>query len=339
MREPAGYTLRPYRNADVDSVVALLNAASAQSMRIRRAVVDSAGHPRLARYVPPTSEKIVAVDAQDLPIGYLYLVPSERNILYEIGGAVHPDQWGRGVGRLLITWAIERATVLAKQAPPGVNVMLQTNLFAAEHAARQLVTQLGFAKAREWVHMVIDLNAPPELPELPSSLLIRPMDLENDWEQVGPALDAAFADHWGTIMLTADDDHDNQDDNDDHDDDSPVDSSYSNAPGVCFIAQAGDTLVGGILCNAKLAERDDSGRIGSMFVRPEFRRQGIGRALILRAFQAFWRRGVRRIILDTDARSFTAAPRFYAQVGMRPYRHEYLYERAIRPGREVRRLG
>ena len=135
------------------------------------------------------------------------------------------------------------------------------------------------------------------------------------------------ADHWGTIVR-ASDDADDADDNDDKQD-IPVDRSYSNAPGVCFIAQTDDTVVGGILCNAKLAERDDTGRVGSMFVRPEYRRQGIGRALILTAFQAFWRRGVRRITLDTDARSFTAAPSFYTHVGMRPYRQEYLYEREI----------
>ena len=254
-----------------------------------------------------------------------------------MGGAVHPDHWSCSVGTLLIAWAIERATVLAEQAPLGVKVILQTNVFAAEHAAIRLLTHLGFAEAREWVHMVVDLDGPPPSPELPIPLLIRPMDLENDWDLVGPAMNAAFADHWGTITLTPDDNND--DDNGDEDDpDTPVDTSYSNAPGVCFIAQAGDTVVGRILCNAKLAERDDTGRVGSMFIRPEYRRQGIGRALIVTAFQAFWQRGIRRIILDTDARSFTAAPSFYAHVGMQPYRQEYLYEREIRSGREVRRL-
>jgi mycothiol synthase len=92
------------------------------------------------------------------------------------------------------------------------------------------------------------------------------------------------------------------------------------------------------LCNAKLVERDDTGRVGSMFVRPPYRRQGIGRALMLSAFQAFWQRGVRRVILDTDTHSFTAAPRFYAHLGMRPYRWEFLYEKEVRPGKEVRRL-
>ena len=49
---------------------------------------------------------------------------------------------------------------------------MQTNLFAAEQAAIRLLKHLDFAEAREWVHMVIELDAPPELPELSSRLLI-----------------------------------------------------------------------------------------------------------------------------------------------------------------------
>ena len=100
----------------------------------------------------------------------------------------------------------------------------------------------------------------------------------------------------------------------------------------------GDTVVGGILCNARLVERDDAGRVGSMFVVPQYRRRGAGRALMLAAFNAFWQRGVQHIILDTDASSLTDAPKFYMSLGMQVYRRELLYEKEIRPGREARRL-
>lgn len=67
-------------------------------------------------------------------------------------------------------------------------------------------------------------------------------------------------------------------------------------------------VVGGVLCNDKLVERSATGRVGSVFVRPHYRRQGLGRALMLTAFAAFWQRGVRRTILDMDAESVTHAP-------------------------------
>ena len=161
------------------------------------------------------------------------------------------------------------------------------------------------------------------------------MDLEHDWGIVEPAMDDAFADHWGAILPL--------EESLPVEEETPVgdvteDESYSNTPGLCFVVVDGDMVAGGILCNGKLVERRDSGRVGSLFVRSRYRRQGIGRALMLAAFGEFWRRGAHRIITDTDANSFTEAPKLYTNLGMRPYRSEFSYEKEIRPGREVRRL-
>ena len=99
-----------------------------------------------------------------------------------------------------------------------------------------------------------------------------------------------------------------------------------------------DRVIGGVLCNARVVERSDTGRVGSMFVVPAHRRQGVGRALMLTALTAFYRAGVRRVVLDTDAASFTSAPTFYQRLGMEPYRRELVLERGVRAGRDVRRL-
>jgi GNAT superfamily N-acetyltransferase len=342
MTQYSNVAIRPYDDADAPLVVQLINAAVARTIGVRRAVVDAVGQVRLMRYVPVNSERVVAVDAHNVPIGYVYLAPMEQYILNETGGAVHPNHWGRGIGTELVEWATRRATELAERAPNDVSVLLQVNLFDAEQEAIQLFSQQAFSRVREWVHMVIDLDTPPAEPTLPHGLTLRPMDLDNDWDVVGPAMDAAYADHWGVIPtapagLEGDDADDPELDADDEEA-PPSDTSYSNAPGACFIVLDGDMVVGGILCNAKLVERDDSGRVGSLFVRPTYRRQGIGRALMLAAFQAFWRHGIRRVILDTDKHSFTGAPWFYEHVGMRAYRVEWLYEKIVRPGLEVRRL-
>ena len=329
-------TLRPYRRADAPYVVDVVNADAAQTIGVRRAVVDGVGNVRLSRYVPLTSEKVVALDGHGEIIGYAYLNSSDHGIIGEVGGAVHPKHWGRGVGTMLLDWAEQRARALTHRTPPGVKTVLQANVYQAQQAAIQLLTQRGFAKVREWAHLVIDMAEPPPVPALPDDIIIRAMDLDEDWDIVGPAMDEAFFDHWGTISVpsaaTSSGEEQPQEALE------PEDDSYSNAPGLCFIALAGDTVAGGILCNARLVERDDTGRVGSLFVRPQYRRQGIGQALILTAFNAFWQRGVQRVITDTDAESFTETPKFYARVGMRLYRREYLYEKEVRPGIEVRRL-
>lgn len=336
MASSSQITLRPYTPGDAPAVVELINAAAYATSGLRRAVVDGVGAIRLARYVPAAAERIVAANAENLLVGYAYLAPMDYSILFETGGAVHPAYQGHGIGSRLVAWARERATTLAEQAPNGVQVLLQANLLETEQPAIALYTEHGFERVREWVHMQIEFDNPPPAPQLPSHLTARPMDLEQDWEIVGPAMDEAFADHWGTIppLPEAAETSDEQPE----EDDIPVDSSYSNAPGFCFIICDNQAVVGGVLCNAKLVERSDTGRVGSIFVRPSYRKQGIGRALMAIAFGAFWEQGVRRVILDTDSQSFTAAPRFYQSLGMRPYRREWLYEAIVRPGRELRRL-
>jgi len=59
---------------------------------------------------------------------------------------------------------------------------------------------------------------------------------------------------------------------------------------------------------------------------------------MLSAFHAFYQSGMYRIILDTDSQSFTKSSKFYTSLGMNIYRHEFLYEKEIRAGQEIRRL-
>lgn len=334
------FNLRPYTSSDVQAVVDVINADSQKTLGYTRALMDGVGNLRMVRYVPPSSDKVVAVNEQGKIVGYAYVADKENGIVTEVGGAAHPVYWGKGIGQLLVAWAEERAQVLSQHAPTGVRTVLQANLFETEQEAIKLFTESGYAKTREWVHMSLEMDQPLPDPSLPEPLTLREMDLDQDWDIVGSAMDEAFADHWGAIQLPATDEEpvEEVDDEDEEAGESPSDDSFSNAPGYCFLVLDGDKVAGGILCNAKLVERTDTGRVGSVFVRREYRRRGIGQTLMKTAFNTFWQKGVKRIILDTDAESFSESTKFYSGLGMKPYRREFLYEKEIRPGREVRRL-
>jgi len=329
------YHLRPYTSSDAQAVVDVINAASMHELGFPRAVVDAVGNIRHQRYVPLSSEKVIAVNDKDEIVGYAYLADKENGIVTETGGAVNPDSWGQGIGQLLLAWAEENARVLSKQAPGGIRTVLQVNLFENEKSAIQLFYELGYTKVREWTHMELIMNEPIRIPPPLDGLVLREMDLDNDWGIVGPAMDDAFADHWGAILLPAEDKTREEEVDDD---DTPSDESFSNAPGYCFIVLDDEAIAGGILCNAKLVERKNTGRVGSVFVREAYRRKKIGSALMQTAFNAFWNNGIKRIILDTDSESFSKSTKFYSRLGMKPYRREFLYEKEIHPGREVRRL-
>ena len=333
------FELRPFTSSDVPAVVDILNAASMRTVGFPRAVVDAVGNIWSHRFVPFTSEKVVAINDRNELIGYAYFTSSDKNIVAETGGAVHPDYWRQGVGAALLGWAEARAAEASHHAPEGLRTVLQTSPYDSETEVISFLRQHGYAPVREWVHLAIDLKEPPAVSALPHHLTLREMDLDNDWELVGPAMDEAFTDHWGNIAVEFLESEQVEKPADEEESaDMPRDESFSNAPGYCFIVLDGSVVAGGILCNAKLVERNDTGRVGSIFVRPAYRKRGIARALMLTAFDAFWKNGFRRVITDTDANSFTDSTRLYKGVGMKPYRSEFTFEKEIRPGKEARRL-
>ncbi|HQU35413.1 MAG TPA: GNAT family N-acetyltransferase [Anaerolineales bacterium] len=326
------YTLRHYTSADAPQVVDMLNANRANP----RAVVDGAGNIRLIRYVPFSSSKVVVEDEQKNIVGYAYVADKENNFVFETGGGVRPDHWNTGVGSMLIQWAEEEAFQLSANAPKGVRCVLQVNIFESDDEAIRLFEEAGFSNIRTWAHYDIQLKS--EHP-LSGDMKIRSFDLDNDddWDLVSPVQDAAFMDHWGAYSLPPLESAEPEVE-ENHEDEPVIDPSYSNAQGYCFIAFVGDEAAGGILCNAKLVEFPNTGRVGSVFTNPKFRRKGVGKNLMLSAFNAFYQNGMRRVILDTDAQSFTDSAKFYTSFGMKIYRREFLYEKEIRAGEEIRRL-
>jgi mycothiol synthase len=332
--------LRPYTPLDAQAVVDLINASSMRAVGFPRAVVDAVGNLWAYRFVPFSSEKIVAINKDNEVIGYANFASEDDHITFETGGSVHPDHWEKGIGSDLLHWTEEKAKDSSRQAPADVKTVLQTSFFEKEHGAIKLFKDHGYAPVREWIHLVLEMDDRPFIPPLPSNLTLREMDLDNDWDIVGPAMDEAFADHWGSIPAEFLESETNKKE-ENHEEEAieqPLDDSYSNAPGYCFIVLDDETVAGGILCNAKLVERTDTVRVGSLFVRPAYRRRGIAQTLMLTAFDAFWKNGFRRVITDTDLNSFTDSTKLYTGLGMKPYRSEFTYEKEIRPGKEVRRL-
>src|SRR5439155_16187498 len=84
------------------------------------------------------------------------------------------------------------------------------------------------------------------------------------------------------------------------------------APAASFIALAGDEAAGAVLSK----KRYGAGWIQSIGVRRPWRRAGLGRALLLHAFRAFYYLRDRSIGLGVDADSPTRAPLLYEPARM-----------------------
>jgi ribosomal protein S18 acetylase RimI-like enzyme len=161
------------------------------------------------------------------------------------------------------------------------------------------------------------------------------MDQSQDWPRVGPALVEAFVDHWGHTSLESEVEVEAEET---ELAETNEDDPYFNSRDFCFMALAGDEVVGSCLGDARTIEWPDSGKIGSLSIRRPYRGRGIAKSLVLHALSEFYRHGTRRVITDTDANSFTGANYLYQNAGMKIFRRELLYEKELRAGQEFRDL-
>jgi mycothiol synthase len=79
-------------------------------------------------------------------------------------------------------------------------------------------------------------------------------------------------------------------------------------------------LAGFVLGLSERAGQTDLGWIESLGVRPSWRRQGLGEALLRTAIARLHDRGLRKVGLGVDAENVTGALRLYERVGMRVIR-------------------
>lgn len=82
---------------------------------------------------------------------------------------------------------------------------------------------------------------------------------------------------------------------------------------LCFLVRAGDDLTAAAECKR---EQFGMGWVGTLGTRREYRRHGLGEALLRHAFRELFACGVRRVGLGVDAENTTGATRLYERAGM-----------------------
>jgi ribosomal protein S18 acetylase RimI-like enzyme len=332
-----GFKMRAATDDDIEGIVAVINASSMDSLGTPRVTIN-----RQKRWfeisginLATDSRLVTRTAGEEQVVGYLCLLSESPHVVSAINGVVHPSYRGRGIGTSLLRWAEQRAHELLPLAPLGARVVLHCDIFDANQPGRELLLAEGYDMVRDFIHLQIEMNDPPIRPTWPAGVTVDDITPER-WPAVVTALEEAFQDHWGIInddsgAAAA------EEDGNDQESAPPTeeDKAYFNTPGLCFVAMAGDEVVGSCLCNAKTVEFAGTGRLGSLSVRRPWRRQGIGLALTLHALGEFYRRGTRKVVTDTDGQNFTGSYRLYDKAGMTVYRREELYEKEIRAGKDL----
>jgi mycothiol synthase len=201
---------------------------------------------------------------------------------------------GRGLG----TEIVERGEAFA--GAEGTK-KIQVGAPEPDAAARALFESHGYREVRRFYEMAIELTEEPAAPVLPAGLVLDELR-EDEYEAFYDVLNEAFAEHWEW-----------------HPD--PFDEWLERRKGqhrdehgpVWFVVRDGDELVAVTRNDVSVA---GGGYVGAIGVRPAWRGQGLGKALLLRTFGEFWRRGTTRVTLDVDSENATGAVALYERVGM-----------------------
>jgi mycothiol synthase len=222
-------------------------------------------------------------------------------------GIVHREHRGRGLGSSLVDRSEERLAGL------GVGRIHAISL-APDMAAVPLFSGRGYREVRRFWEMTIELgDDPPPDPTLAEGLCLEPFssELAPDFHA---ALEESFADHWEYQPSSYEDWWQRQVERPDHD------------PSLWFLVRTDDEVVA---ATRNDPERSGGGWIGAIGVRPAWRGRGLAKALLLRSFREFHRRGMRRVGLGVDSENATGATKLYESVGMVVDSEQVVWEKSL----------
>jgi mycothiol synthase len=248
----------------------------------------------------------------------LLVLDAERVVAYAGFGRrdysdvyVHPEYRGRGVGSDLLPWTEQRAL---EQLEPGGDIRLGQVVTANHGGARTLLERAGYEPVRTYWRMEMPLDGPPPPPAWPEGVRVRTFDLERDARAVHALVEDAFADNerhdaqsfeeWQAFMIDRE----------------------AFEPGLWFVAEADRQVAGVVLCPDYEAE----GWVRQLAVARNWRRRGLGTALLRQAMSEFHRRGRDRIGLVVDSWNRTGAKELYERAGMHVAREHTRMEKELR---------
>ena len=322
---PEGYRLRAVTDADAEAISALANACALAE------IGATTSTPAMVRsnWAMPGFDPTRHARAVDAPDGTLAAYLEYRNdeppfTVADAYSQVHPAHAGRGIGTALLRWMEGWARADLGLAPPEARVVLRAWADQQAAAAHALLEGEGFQAVRVFYKMHVALDAPPDPPVWPEGVRLRAYDPDRDSRIVHAAMDAAFADHWDARPIP-------------YDDWMHVHRRAGNYdPALWFLAVpvAGpeDAILGAALCRPREYTHPDMGWISQLFVRRDWRRRGLGEALLRHAFGVFYGRGKQRAGLTVDAGNLSGALRLYETVGMHVARQRVVYDKPLREG-------
>jgi mycothiol synthase len=254
----------------------------------------------------------------DLEKDAVVVVEGERIVAYAafirndyVDVYVHPEYRSRGIGKWLLEWSERRGV---ERAAPGKEVRLGQVLTSNPDGAAKLLEERGYEPVRTYWRMSMPLDEALPPPAWPEGVIVRTFDEERDSRSVYALVQDAFGDNerhtaesfeeWQAFMIDRE----------------------AFEPGLWFMAEAKGEIVGCVLC----PNYEDEGWVRQLAVSRDWRRRGLGTALLRQAMSELRRLGRREIALVVDSWNRTGAKELYERAGMTVAREHTRYEKTLR---------
>ena len=219
-----------------------------------------------------------------------------------------PPSEGDEVRTALFEWVEGRARERRAE-------LLRFHTASIDEPTRRMLEAHGYGLIRHFYRMRIDFDGDLAEPQWPPSMTVRPSTRE-DAQLAYDVQQETFEDSWEPSRLSFE---------------AWKHVMLSEAwfdPKLWFLVEQDNEVVAVAFCREHEGEQG-LGWVSVLGVRKRWRRQGLGRALLLHSFHEFRRRGFHAAALGVDADSLTGANRLYESAGMRVVRRSDVYEKAL----------
>ncbi|HEY5169716.1 MAG TPA: GNAT family N-acetyltransferase [Thermoleophilia bacterium] len=309
---PAGYIVRHPTEADLPAAQAVLDAAESHDAGEARAHDDELATDWKDPESHPKTDWWVIVGPADSIVAVGWLRPETAGEI-TADFYVRPEHRGLALGDVLLDLIVARAAQLPSRRPDGAVRRLVAWSEDHDHVRRAALDGRGFQPVRQFYEMAMDLDEEPAPAQWSPGVTPRSFRPGLDEQYVWEADGEAFSEHylyqlrpfeeWRLHHLeTADAD-----------------------PTLWWLAWDGEELAGYVtaVCG------EHGAVVGDLAVRKPWRGRGIGRALLLAAFQTLRERGQSVVRLMVDAQNVTNAVRVYEAAGMHVSRRFDVMEKPL----------
>ncbi len=306
-----GIQIRNYRPGDLELIVVMLNAAES----VDHADLGTSVHEMREQLnrpgVSPEQDGFVAEDESGriVAFGYLEFKQETEECGYRCWFNIHPMFRGRGLEDRMLARLEERASELMVEVSAD-----KVYLSASGHAAyAERLAAFERARMKEirrfWVMLREHLETLPA-PQFPEGLVIRGYRMGEDDAESLDALNDSFSEHFGHCEEYMEDWQNYL-----------HSSAYRPDLTVVAIDPQRNRIAGfnHISVNEGECRRLGHGRgwIDILGVRKEYRKRGLGEALILQGMHNLRQAGMSEAVLGCDSQNTTNATKLYFRVGFR----------------------